>query len=141
MEQGFNVIAKLDCPGCPFIIRHGYPRYDEQLSPPIDGRTLWYCTSMETQMNLTVYPSLCNNGQRRFRIQMAQLLNIPRQVQQFSSTTRPCYPPDSPRYQELYSGQALTIPPPRFWGIPKSKLASAQNQFDLLYPPGHDGYM
>ncbi len=49
-----------------FIIRHGYPRYDKELSPPSMAEL--FGTSMETQMNLTVYPSLCNNGQRRFRI-------------------------------------------------------------------------
>lgn len=34
IEQGSNVIVKLDCPGCPFVIRHGYPRHDEELELP-----------------------------------------------------------------------------------------------------------
>lgn len=32
-KPGSNVIVKLDCPGCPFIIRHGSPKYDEELFP------------------------------------------------------------------------------------------------------------
>ncbi len=34
VEQGSNVIVKLDCPGCPFIVRHGYPRHGEEVEVP-----------------------------------------------------------------------------------------------------------
>ena len=30
IEPGSNVIVKLDCAGCPFAIRNGYPRFDEE---------------------------------------------------------------------------------------------------------------
>ena len=33
-EQGAGVIVKLDCAGCPFVIRHGYPRRDEEIEYP-----------------------------------------------------------------------------------------------------------
>ena len=71
---------------------------------------------------------------------MAQLLNTSRQVHQFSSTTDRAILPTLLATESFILGRPLPSPT-SFLGISKSKLASAQNQFDLLYPPGHDGYM
>lgn len=74
IEQGSNIIVKLDCPGCPYVIRHGYPRHDDELEFPSRSNSLVRLRDAIDFDSVGWFMGIMANGVSAYRCSISQHL-------------------------------------------------------------------